>query len=158
MAMPKKTPTDTLLAVITNLTHLFSIPLQQMGDAVLTGSASSAERHLREFPGDPIGLEATVNHYHLEDYIKGPRLKPRAQRQLLMTLAEALMRVWSERLLPFLGDRAAIFYLGGTDTVVIRFHVERPDTEPWTTLTPAFMKKERLRVYRSAGGAVERIL
>jgi hypothetical protein len=158
MAMPGKTPTDTLLAVIKNLTHLFSIPLRQMGDAVLTGSAHSAARHRKEFPGDPIGLEATVNHYHLEDHIQGPRLKPRAQRQLLMTLAEALMRVWSERLVRFLGDRAAIFYLGGADTVVIRFHVERPGTEPWTTLTRAFMKQERLRVYRSAGGVVERIL
>jgi hypothetical protein len=156
--MPMKKRTDTLLMGIKSLTYLFSMPLHQMGDVVVTGDPESAKRHLEEFPGDPIGLEASVNHYHLEDYIKGLRLKPKAHRRLLMTLAEALVMVWSERLVRFIGERAAIFYVGGADTVVIRFHVDRPSAEPWAALTPAFMRKERLRVYRSTGGVVQRIL
>jgi hypothetical protein len=56
-----------------------------------------------------------------------------------------------------LGERSAIFYIGGSDTVYIRFHVERPGTKLWTSHEPAFFKNERLRVYRTTGGIVERI-
>jgi hypothetical protein len=158
--MPRKTPTDKLLVLTKSLIELFSMPFHEVGDTVLTGVAGDprdGERFLDTYPGDPIGAEAFANHYHLEDYIEGLRLKPRAQRRLLMTLAEALVTVWSERLVRFLGGRFAIFYIGGRDTVFIRFHVERPGTKPWASHEPAFIKKERLRVYRTAGCVVERI-
>jgi len=158
--MPRKTPTDKLLVMSRNLTDLFSMPFFAVGDAVLTGDAAEAihaERFLDSYPGNPIGAEAFANHYHLEDYVEGLRLEPRAQRRFLMTLAEALVKVWSERLVRLLGERSAIFYIGGRDTVFIRFHVERPGAAPWTSHEPAFIKKERLRVYRTTGGVVERI-
>ena len=161
----KKTPTDKLLVVTRSLIDLFSMPFHAVGDTVLTGDAGDArdardarrtERFLNSFP-DPIGAEAFANHYHLEDYVKGLRWQPGGQRRFLMTLAEALVKVWSERLVRLLGERSAIFYIGGRDTVFIRFHVERPGAEPWTSHEPAFIKKERLRVYRTTGGVVERI-
>jgi hypothetical protein len=158
--MPRKTPTDRLLVLAKSLIELFSMPFHAVGDTVLTGEAgdpSAAERFLNSYPGDPIGAEAFANHYHLEDYIEGLRLERRAQRRFLMTLAEALVKVWSERLVRLLGERSAIFYIGGGDTVFIRFHVERPGAVPWTSHEPAFIKKERLRVYRTTGGGVERI-
>jgi hypothetical protein len=158
--MPAKTPTDKLLVVTRNLMELFSMPFHAVGETVLTGDAGdpgAAERFLNSYPGGPIGAEAFANHYHLEDFIKDLHLEPRARRRFLMTLAEALVKVWSERLVRLLGERSAIFYIGGRDTVLIRFHVERPGAAPLTSHEPAFIKKERLRVYRTTGGVVERI-
>ena len=155
----KKTPTDKLLVVTRSLIDLFSMPFFAVGDAVLTGDAAEAihaERFLDSYPGNPIGAEAFANHYHLEDYVEGLRLEPRAQRRFLMTLAEALVKVWSERLVRLLGERSAIFYIGGKDTVLIRFHVERPG-QRLTALTPSYVKRARLRVYRTTGGVVERM-
>jgi hypothetical protein len=155
----KKTPTDKLVVVTRSWIDLFSMPFHEVGDTVLTGDAGHAgrtERFLNSF-SDPIGAEAFANHYHLEDYVKGLRWQPGGQRRFLMALAEALVKVWSERLVRLLGERSAIFYIGGRDTVFIRFHVERPGTVPWTSHEPAFIKKERLRVYRATGGVVERI-
>jgi hypothetical protein len=157
--MPRKTPTDKLLVLTKSLIELFSMPFHAVGDKVLTGDAGDpkdAERFLNSYPGNPIGAEAFANHYHLEDYVEGLRLKPRAQRRFLMTLAEALVKVWSERLVRLLGERSAIFYIGGTDTVLIRFHVERPGKR-LTALTLSYVKRSRLQVYRTTGGVVERI-
>jgi hypothetical protein len=157
--MPRKTPTDKLLVLTKSLIELFSMPFHAVGDTVLTGEAGDArrtERCLNSFT-DSIGAEAFANHYHLEDYLEGLRIKPAARRRLLMTLAEALVKVWSERLVRLLGERSAIFYIGGSDTVYVRFHVERPGAKPWTSHEPAFLKKERLRVYRTTAGVEERI-
>jgi len=157
--MPRKTPTDKLLVVTRSLIDLFSMPFHAVGDTVLTREAGDARRTERFLNGftDSIGAEAFANHYHLEDYVKGLRWQPGGQRRFLMTLAEALVKVWSERLVRLLGERSAIFYIGGSDTVFIRFHVERPGAAPWTSHEPAFLKKERLRVYRTTAGVVERI-
>ena len=95
--MPRKTPTDKLLVLTKSLIELFSMPFHAVGDTALTGDAGdprAAECFLDSYPGDPIGAETFANHYYPEDFIKELRLQPRAKRRFLMTLAEALVKVW----------------------------------------------------------------
>lgn len=144
-------------AALSKIASLFAIPLFEMGGAILSGNPEDAKRHTAEFPGDLVGLEAFVNHYHLEDYVGEFHLEPRQQRRVLNRLAETLALVWSERLVKIIGNRTALFYLGGSDSVVVRFHLERTDEVPWADLNPDFLKRSRIRVFRSSLLGLERI-
>ncbi|MEP7012500.1 MAG: hypothetical protein ABJC13_19440 [Acidobacteriota bacterium] len=140
------------------LSELFAMPLFELNSTLLTGDLKEAERHFSDWdPNDPIGLEAFVNHYHLEDYIRELGLDPKKERRELNRLADALVLVWLERLTGILGERTLLFYVGGEQDVIVRFHVERPGSVPWMNLDPAFIKKARMRIFRASRSGLERI-
>jgi hypothetical protein len=154
--MPRR-PVASKCLIVERLVCLFAMPFYELDDAVLAGDEREGRRHAEHFHDDPTGLEAFVNHYHLQDYVKGIRLDQKALRRLLISTGEALVMVWSERLVRLLGERRVLFYLGGKTDVVLRFHLERSGA-PWVELKPALLKRERMRVYRAGGGDVERLV
>ncbi|HEV7672034.1 MAG TPA: hypothetical protein VGS22_26230 [Thermoanaerobaculia bacterium] len=141
------------------LSGLFAMPLFELNGIILTGDLKEAQGHFSSGePDDPIGLEAFANHYHLEDYVRELGLDPRKRRRELNRLADALVLVWTERLMGILGERTLLFYVGGEEDVIVRFHVERPGGRPWMALDdPAFIKKARMRVFRVSRSGLERI-
>ncbi len=145
-------------AALRKLTSLFSMPLFVLGDTVLSGDFKEANRHRASWdPDDPIGLEAFVNHYHLEDFVEEFSLEPRRKRRELNRLVDALVLVWAERMTGILGERAALFYVGGEEDVIVRFHVDRPGAVPWMSPDSAFIKKARMRIFRTSRSGLERI-
>lgn len=140
------------------IASLFAVPLFAVGGVVLSGDPKEAKRHFTsKDPSDPVGLEAFVNHYHLEDYVEEFSLEPRRKRRELNRLADALILVWAERLAGILAERTALFYAGGEEDVIVRFHLERPDEPPWMSLDPDFVRKARMRVFRASRSGLERI-
>jgi len=144
-------------ALLKRLALLFAMPIHQHGDALLLASAKEAERHHTEFPGDATGLEAFVNHYHLCDFVSGLSFDPRSKRRQLKQLGQAVVTVWSERIAHLLGERSALFYLGGRENIAVRFHVEREGVPPWAPLDPTFLRKERMVVFRASSAGLQRI-
>jgi hypothetical protein len=145
-------------AVLKRLAVLFAMPIHQSGDALLLAiDAKEAERHCTEFPGDVTGLEAFVNHYHLSDFVSGLVLKPKSKRRQLKQLGQAVVTVWAERITHLLGERTALFYLGGREDISVRFHLERDGMPPWAPLEPAFLRKERMAIFRASSTGLRRI-
>jgi len=156
--MRQKHDSLSAAAIVKKIASLFGMPIYELDGALLTGDPKRGKRHAADFPGDPIALEAFVNHYHLSDYVGGCGLEPRAHRQMLTSLADAVVLVWSERLAKFLVNRSVLFFVGGTDDVIVRFHVEREGGAAWAPLEPAFLRKERIRVFRATSDGLERIV
>ena|SRR5712691_7093640 len=137
-----------LRKAFTRLARMFAVTFSDI-DGCLVIDGDEARRHRESFINDDTGLEAFVNHVHLEDVVE-QMLRPRgAGRRVLMSIGEDLIKVWSERLLPILNGREVLFYLGGKDTVAIRFHVVRQGQPTWVRLDDtAFMEKEGTSVWR----------
>jgi hypothetical protein len=107
-----------------------------------------AERHRGAFLDDPNGLEAFVNHVHVEDLLAGALRPTGRDRAALDAIGIALLRVWAERLHRSFPEQPAIFYLGGTDSVSLRFHLHRPDAAPWVALDDlTYLRNERVSVW-----------
>jgi hypothetical protein len=62
---------------------------------------------------------------------------------------------------PRLEGRTVLFYIGGrtADSLTLRFHVERDDGREWLDLADgAFLRKERIRVYRATAHSLVEIV
>jgi hypothetical protein len=134
---------------IVELSELFSAPFHKVGDAIVVGDLASIEHHQSSFPDDPTGFEAFVNHFHLEDIFFGLISPVGTEREILVHIGMSLITVWGDRMRDILGERQALFYLGGQDTVALRFHIERQDGKPWIDLSNSgFLEQEQLNVFR----------
>ncbi len=48
-----------------------------------------------------------------------------------------------------LGERQVLFYLGGQDTVALRFHIDRNDGKSWVDISDSnFLEQEQLKIFR----------
>jgi hypothetical protein len=129
-----------------NLSNLFNISFYPLGDAVLSGSLPSAERHLESFPNDSTGLEAFVNHVHLEDVTN---LDAEKDREILLAIGRNIINVWKDRLQPYVNGRKIVFFLGGSDSVSLRFHIIRNDGRDWIDLSDQkLIDRERIEVFQ----------
>jgi hypothetical protein len=153
--MARKTADFTLLTKpLLRLAELFAIPFHRERGVLLAGDLDRALRHWDEFPGDPTGLEAFVNHFHLDD-LAGDSAAGPVKRKDLMRLGESLVSVWASRLAPT--EEPVVFYLGGRDGVVLRFHLVRPGAKPWIPADAHLLAKERLRVFELKDSTLRRV-
>lgn len=139
-----------------SLAKLFSLEISTRGDAVVLGDQAEAARHAQAFAGDPTGLEALVNHWHLEELFVGARLDRAGRRRAALRLGRRLAGVLAERLALRFGDRPFIFLLGGENDVVLRLMSIRTDAPPWFPYEdPRQRRRFRLLAFRAAGGTLE---
>jgi len=140
---------------LVRLADLFAAPFHEIEGAIVLGNRGEALRHLEEFRGDPTGFEAFVNHVHLEDIVSGISFEPRTKRRRLLYVGEILINVWVDRFVALLRDRAALFYLGGSNDVTLRFHLEREQYPPWLPCDSA--RSARMLIFRATAGKVVKI-
>lgn len=141
------------------ISHLFAARFHEYEDAILIENPIRIQRHTRVFGPDHSGLEAFVNHVHLEDACASVLLPRSHGRRALMDIGRMLVITWGERMRPMLKDRQAIFYLGGEDSVTLRFHVDRADGMGWLDLNSnRLVKKERMELYRVDPSQILRLL
>jgi hypothetical protein len=130
------------------LADLFAIPFSDTSGRVVAGDANRATRHLSSYPDDPTGYEAFVNHFHLEDTLMIP-YSDGAIRALLVEVGRDLVKAWAGRLQAAFPEHSFLFYLGGTDSVALRFHVDRGDGREWANLNDrSFLRAEQIDVFR----------
>jgi hypothetical protein len=102
---------------------------------------------------DPVGYESTMNKRYVTDL---SRIDENA-RDALMTIGRAVIRIWAERIALLLPGRNVVFYLGGLEDVVLRFHVRRPGICDWTDLADReFLKQSKLEAYVLQDGNLAR--
>jgi hypothetical protein len=149
---------ESVRQILANVSDAFTTPIQECGDAVLAGQPAAIERHLTDFPGDPTALESFVNHLHIEDLTTGMLGVKGADRLALLAVGRALIHVWAERIRHLPRPRAILFYLGGLDTVGLRFHVFRDQKAAWLDLTsPEFIRGEAIEVYLADAEGIRKV-
>jgi hypothetical protein len=105
---------------------------------------------------DPIGTEATMNKRYVWDLMGG--LIDVDARDDLMTFGRAIMRIWSERIALRFPDMPVLFYLGGSESVILRFHVRRSGLPDWIELSEGdFLTESKLEVYELRHGQLLRM-
>jgi len=115
----------------------------------VVGDLASIEHHQSSFPGDPTGFEAFVNHIHLEDIFSGLISPIGEEREILLKIGKSIITVWGDRMAGILGERQVLFYLGGQDTVALRFHIDRNDGKSWVDISDSnFLEQEQLKIFR----------
>lgn len=150
--------TKELRTAIDAVVDSFVQPFVDDGDALFAASALPWLYAQRKGAADITGIEATVNTFHIRHFTDGAITDKGPDRRSLMKLGRALIQVWSARLQGQLQQRTLLFYLGGRDEVLLRFHVERPEVPNWTDISDSqFFRRRRLEVYRATATSVERI-
>jgi hypothetical protein len=130
----------------------------RINECICVGRREHAEIHLQEFGGDCVGFEAFVNHVHMSDILPNILRQLGTDRSLMEQVARTIVRVWADRIRILLDGRSALFFLGGQDDVVIRFHIERPGLAPWVDPSDrAFVAKEHLQVFRVTADRFEQV-
>jgi hypothetical protein len=104
---------------------------------------------------DPVGVESTMNKRYVTDLV-GRAIDENA-RDVLMRLGRAIMHVWAERIALLFPGRDVVFYLGGSESVILRFHVRRTGMTDWTDLTDReYFAASNLEVYILYNGNLTR--
>jgi hypothetical protein len=93
---------------------------------------------------DPVGYESTMNKRHMTDLCRIDE----DDREALMIVGRALVKVWAERIALLFPGREVVFFLGGSDSVILRFHVRRSAITDWTDVTDReYLTSCNLEVY-----------
>lgn len=151
----KKNMVDNIVQVA----KLFATQFVLVEDSIVI-SEHEFYAHAHLFKGDLDGLEAFINHIHLEDVVQMPRnaVNPQEQRHALLETGRLLIQVWHERIQFLYNGVVILFYLGGSDTVSVRFHKSRSIANAWINLSDQdFLNRESIEVYRSSEEGVELI-
>lgn len=156
--MAMKMTNTTARRALKALAETFSVRLFEIDGCVVIDE-DEFHRHRQSFLRDPTGLEAFVNHLHLED-VTGELLPLEAgNRATLVQIGEQVIRVWADRLSAILKERQAMSYLGGADTVPVRFHLLRRESAAWLDLADlAFLRKERITAWLLTRSGLELVL
>jgi len=134
MKHKKNCPTTRDLAIaFRRLGDAFATEFCVIGEHIVIDSLAFRQ-HQTSFKDDPAGLEAFLNHVHIEELVSQTLPLP-ANYAALVEIAERLMRVWSDRMAPLLKQRQVLFYIGGVDTVSVRFHIERDGEPAWMDIS-----------------------
>ena len=93
---------------------------------------------------DPVSVESTMNKRYVADL---SRIDENA-RDPLMRVGRAIIYTWSERIALHFPGREVAFYLGGSESVILRFHVRRPGLTDWTNLSDRqYLAAAQIEVY-----------
>ncbi len=143
---------------VQKVAQLFAAKIVVLDGVVAIGDPAELRRHWKHFEGDKTGLEAFVNHFHLEELLRRIVRPPLKRRPEALRLGEQLIRVWAERIAGIAGAEVSLlYYLGGSEDVVLRFHSERANEHPWMAIGKKGARSFRLRIFRSRGGEVSRL-
>lgn len=147
--MPRRIELHRAVKGLEQLLTMLALPVHEVSGALVIGDLNAIMRSLSEFSGDVIAFEAFVNHVHLEDVLNGI-LKPLGEeRVILMRLGASMLNILADKLQPFLTDRNVLAYVGGADTVALRFHTESCEGRNWVDLSDVdFLIREQLWVFR----------
>jgi hypothetical protein len=136
----------------------FDIPLHCTSDAVFTRGIPLAYERAHTPIDDLTGLESDVNSFRMHDLVGGVLEDKGHERRVLRRIGRALIHVWADRLRGQAPDRSFLFYLGGRDTLILRFHTERSSIPHWTDITDLqFLRRCRIEVHRSSLAGLERV-
>lgn len=157
--MHKTKQREQMIRAMESLAELSALPFHRVGDAILMGNLDTIQRKLDSYPDDITGLESFVNHVHLEDTLSNLLQTSGEERAILFRIGISIIKTWSERIKYLLDDREVLFYLGGKDTVSLRFHIDRKDGQGWVDLSDVeFLKREQLSVFRVNRSGITAIL
>lgn len=95
---------------------------------------------------DAVDVEATMNKRYVIDLVGNiVRIDDRAA---LMECGRTIMQVWVERIALRFPERDVRFYLGGSESVILRFHVRGPGVADWVDVTDReFLSRSSIEVY-----------
>jgi len=132
---------------LNRLLEATSLPAFDLGPSICIGSREAAKSMLSRFNGDSVAFEAFHNSVQLSEC--HPLDGVPMTRSLLFQIGMVIMRSWAVSLLPLLGQRTVLFYIGGRELndMALRFHVERSN-QTWFSLERSALERERLLVYR----------
>jgi hypothetical protein len=152
------TQRDILSMGLGFLAERFAIPLHCTADAVFAGDIPFVYKRDRASIEDFTGLESDINSFRMHDLVGGVLEDKGHDRRVLRQIGRALIHVWADRLRGLAPDRSFLFYLGGRDTLFLRFHTERSSIPHWTDITDLrFLRRCRIEVYRSGLAGLERL-
>lgn len=148
--MPKDKKVSSPSKLLMPLSKLFAKPFIKIQSVVLDDDGRSVEDKPIVID-DPVYLEVS-NHIHLED-----EFPQRLKRRLLIAIGRQVIEVWNQRLRLLVGDTPVLFYLGGTDTVMLRFHQEHEGYIPWIA-DHEHLRRGRISLYRGTRDGVEAVV
>ncbi len=139
------TPRSTTVQSVTDaLVYSFCHEIVEVDGVLLLSTEQVLNGRGRLVDDDLVGIESTMNKRYVADL---SRLDENA-RETLMTVGRAIMLVWSERIALRFPGRDVLFYLGGSESVILRFHVRRPHLTDWTDLSDReYLTASMLEVY-----------
>jgi hypothetical protein len=116
----------------------------------------STETGERAWVLDAISVETTLNKRYIKDLVT-PAVAA-DQHDALMRCGRVLVRAWAAQLTTRFPAATILFFLGGSEDVIVRFHVERPPSPNWADLSDtSFLHAARLEVYRLNDGVLTRV-
>jgi hypothetical protein len=145
--MPKRaktiTPTEEM---VRDLRNAFSWEIVDIHGTLLLATKQVLAPEANRPDEDPIGVESLMNKYYVRD-LTG-YVFDQDDRENLMPVGRALVKVWAERIALRFPGRRVLFFLGGEEAVILRFHVRREGQHDWTDIEDRrFLRKARLEVY-----------
>ncbi|KAB8144385.1 hypothetical protein F8S13_05790 [Chloroflexia bacterium SDU3-3] len=142
-------PAELLRNSMESLSMLFSMKFKQIGGVVVVTNNLNMKFFAEKMISDPVGYEASENHFHL-DYMISRDLS----RKVLMDIGKGIIFVWNERIHTMIDDNV-IFYLGGDDSIILRFHLERGDDYWLPPHNTGLLKREKMAVLRGTSTGIE---
>lgn len=140
-----------------SLLHTFQHDIVERGGLLLLRTQQIMEWDLESVPvEDPVDVESTMSKRYVSEL--AGELIDGSSREQLMVCGRAIVQVWAERIAARFPGRNVLFYLGGEEDVIVRFHVRRPGIYDWLDLEDRpFILRSRLEVYELHDQRLERL-
>jgi hypothetical protein len=147
--MNRRVSIKKVLRGVDGISWLLLRPVVKIGSALVLGDRQTLLSRRLAFEGDDVEFEIFENHFHLEDVTGGILQVTGKERETLARLGYAVMLVIYGKLKPFLHKNNVLFYIGGRDTVMLRFHTEVTDRN-WIDIEDwSLLERENVRVFRA---------
>jgi len=102
---------------------------------------------------DRVDAEATLNKRYVGDLLDLTGVSFDEIRKELTECGRRLIQIWADRISLEFPAKVVAFYLGGSEDVVLRFHVRRDGVRDWTDLNDQeFLLSSHLQVYELRSG------
>lgn len=143
-------------AALRSLLHTFCHDLIDRDGMLLLSTRQVREWQVEAGTVDPVDVESSMNKRYVSelvgDFVAGDA------RDELMVCGRAIIQVWAERIAVRFPERHVIFYLGGSDAVIVRFHVRRDGVHDWLDLDDRqFLLQSRIEVYELRDRCLQQI-
>jgi hypothetical protein len=107
---------------------------------------------------DRVGAEATLNKRYVVDLLDLTNVRCDEVREELTQCGMKLIEIWASRISLEFPSKVVVFYLGGSEDVILRFHVRRDGVRDWTDLNDRqFLLSSHLQVYELRSGKLRLI-
>ena len=138
------------------LLHTFGHEIIDCHGMLLLSTDQVRNWELDGAPVDAVDVEATMNKRYVAELV-GDLIEADA-REELMACGRSIIQIWAERIALRFPERNVIFYLGGSESVIVRFHTRRHGVDDWLDVTDRqFVLQSRLELYELRDRRVNRI-